>query len=174
MSRLVAEMSRKLTLTGFFAADRIDLAFLQRAQKLDLRFERQLADLVEEQRAAVGLLELADAAVDGARERALLVAEQDALDQVLRDRAAVDRDERLSGALALALNGARDQLLADAALAFDREPECSTPPRACRARSRAACLAADDEIVEGERALGLLLDAADHLAGQRFDLHGAA
>ena len=58
-------------------ADRIDLAFLQRAQQLDLRFERQLADLVEEQRAAVGFLELADALVGGAGERALLVAEQD-------------------------------------------------------------------------------------------------
>ena len=96
MSRLVAEIRRKSTLHRLLGADRIDLALLQGAQQLDLGFERQLADLVEEQRAAVGFLELADAPVDGAGERALLVAEQDALDQVLGDGAAVDGDERLA------------------------------------------------------------------------------
>ena len=105
----------EVDLDRLLGADRIDLAFLQRAQQLHLRVERQLADLVEEQRAAVGFLELADALVDGAGERALLVAEQDALDEVLGDGAAVDGDERLAGALALALDGAGDQLLADAA-----------------------------------------------------------
>ena len=43
-----------------------------------------------------------------------------ALDEIFRDRAAVDGDERFRAALALALDGARDQLLADAALAFDQ------------------------------------------------------
>ena len=42
-------------------ADALDLALLQRAQQLRLQRERQLADLVEEQRAAVGDLELAGA-----------------------------------------------------------------------------------------------------------------
>ena len=120
MSRLVAEIRRKLTLTGLLGADRIDLAFLQRAQQLHLRVERQFADFVEEQRAAIGFLELADALVDGAGEGALLVAEQDAFDEIFRDGAAVDGDERLAGAIAFALDGARDQLLADAAFAFDQ------------------------------------------------------
>ena len=62
-------------------ADRIDLALLQRAQQLDLRLERQFADLVEEQRAAVGFGELADVLVGRAGEGALLVAEQDGFDQ---------------------------------------------------------------------------------------------
>ena len=73
----VAEIRRMSTLTGFFAADRIDLALLDGAQELDLRVERQLADLVEEQRAAGGLDELADVALGRAGEGALLVAEQD-------------------------------------------------------------------------------------------------
>jgi hypothetical protein len=55
-----------------------------------------------------------------AGERPLLVAEQRRLDEVLRDRAAVDRDERLRAALARAVNGARDQLLADAGFALDQ------------------------------------------------------
>ena len=62
-------------------ADRIDLALLQRAQQLDLGVERQFADFVEEQRAAIGLGELADVLFGGAGEGALLVAEQDRFDR---------------------------------------------------------------------------------------------
>ena len=113
-------MMRTSTLTGFLRADRIDLAFLDRAQELDLRGQRQFADLVEEQRAAGGFDELAGMALGRAGERALLVAEQDRLDEVVGDGAAVDRDERLGAALAGAVDGARDQLLADAGLALDQ------------------------------------------------------
>ena len=56
----------------------------------------------------------------GAGEGALLVAEQDRLDQVLGHGAAIDRDERLGAARALAVDGARDQLLADAGFALDQ------------------------------------------------------
>ncbi len=45
--------------------------------------QRQLADFVEEQRAAVGLDELAEMAVGGAGEGALLVAEQDRLHEIV-------------------------------------------------------------------------------------------
>ena len=64
-------------------ADRADLALLQRAQELGLELDRHLADLVEEQRAAVGLLEQALPALLGVGERALGVAEQLALEQLL-------------------------------------------------------------------------------------------
>ena len=72
------------TLTVERAADRIDLAVLHGAQQLDLHLERQVADLVEEQRAAMRLDELAGVLFGGAGEGALLVAEQDALDQIVR------------------------------------------------------------------------------------------
>ena len=65
-------------------ADRIDLALLQRAQQLDLRVERQFADLVEKQRAAVGFGEFAGVLFGRAGEGALLVAEQDRFDEVFR------------------------------------------------------------------------------------------
>jgi hypothetical protein len=55
----VAEISLMSTLTVELAADRIDLAVLHGAQQLDLHVERQVADLVEEQRAAMRLDELA-------------------------------------------------------------------------------------------------------------------
>src|SRR6185503_19428660 len=41
-------------------AETFDLSFLQHAQQLGLHFERQLADLVEENRAAIGQLESSD------------------------------------------------------------------------------------------------------------------
>ena len=55
-----------------------------------------------------------------ARERALLVAEELGLEQVLGHRAAVDRDERLILARARAVDRAREQLLARAGLARDQ------------------------------------------------------
>ena len=58
------------------AADALELPLLQRAQQLRLQRERQLADLVEEERAAVGQLHLALLEADRAGERPLLVAEQ--------------------------------------------------------------------------------------------------
>ena len=75
-------------------ADALDLAALEHPQQLGLGLELQVADLVEEQRAAVGQLEAPDAPIGGAGERAALVAEHLALDQVARNRGAVDRDER--------------------------------------------------------------------------------
>ena len=52
------------------------LALLQHAQELGLDRRRQLADLVEQDGAAVGLAEQARARLDGAGEGALGVAEQ--------------------------------------------------------------------------------------------------
>ena len=52
-------------------ADGIDLPLLERAQELDLSLRRKLADLVEEQRPAIRLGELAGMLVDGPGERSL-------------------------------------------------------------------------------------------------------
>ena len=62
-------------------ADPLELPLLQDAQQLHLELERQLADLVEEERSAVGQLEAAAASPVGAGEGTLLVAEELALDQ---------------------------------------------------------------------------------------------
>ena len=49
------------------------------------------------------------------------MAEQDDLDKVFRDGAAIDGDEGPAAAVALALDGAGDHLLADARFAFDQD-----------------------------------------------------
>ena len=65
-----------------------------RAAEAIARAERELPDLVEEERAAVRLFDHALACAVGAGERAALVAEELALDEMNRDRAAVGDDER--------------------------------------------------------------------------------
>ena len=70
----------------------------QNSQQLGLAFEGQLADFVEEQRAAVGLLEEADVIAVGAGECAGLVAEQLAFHQLGREWRAVDAEHGAIGA----------------------------------------------------------------------------
>ena len=64
-----------------------------------------------------GQLELPELLLVRAGERAALVAEQRALDQLVRDRRQVDRDERRVAPAGLAVEQPREQLLAGAALA---------------------------------------------------------
>ena len=73
------------------AADAAELARLQDAQQLALHAGRHLADLVQEQRAAVGDLEQAARVALGAGEGAAHVAEQRRLEQRLGDGGAVLR-----------------------------------------------------------------------------------
>ena len=75
-------------------ADALEHALLQHAQQLHLHRQAHVADLVEEQRAALGDLEAALAGGDRAGEGAFLVAEQLAFEQLGRNGAAVDGDER--------------------------------------------------------------------------------
>ena len=60
-------MMRMSTGTGLRAADAVDHALLDGAQQLGLQAHVHLGDFVEQQRAAVGFLELADAARDARR-----------------------------------------------------------------------------------------------------------
>jgi hypothetical protein len=75
-----------------------DFAVLQDAQQLGLQLQRQLTHLVQEERAAIGLLEGALAPGLRSGEGAFLMAEQLALDQRRGQRGAVDRDKGLTGA----------------------------------------------------------------------------
>src|SRR5204863_1195424 len=84
--------------------------------ELRLELERHVRDLVQEQRAAARLLEVAAAARVGAREAALLVAEELALDQRRRNGAAVDAQERPRASAAQEVDRLGRQLLAGAAL----------------------------------------------------------
>src|SRR5690606_3214957 len=94
-------------------------AVLEDAQQLRLERSRHLADLVEEQRAAVCELEAAGTGAERSRECALLVTEDLALDQAFRDRGRVHGDERAVPPRAQLVHRARDAFLPGTALARD-------------------------------------------------------
>jgi hypothetical protein len=105
-------------LDGLRAAHPLELLLLQHAQELGLQVEPHLADLVEQQRAAVRALEGALHALHRAGEAPLLVPEQRALDEPLGERGAVELHERPVAPVGVLVHGAREQLLARAALAL--------------------------------------------------------
>jgi hypothetical protein len=104
---------------GDVVADAADFAFLEDAQDPALEHGRHGTDFVEEDGAAVGLLEEALLVVDGAGEGAAAVAEEFGFEEGLGEGAAVDRDE--GGELAPAVEVERfgDEFLAGAAFAED-------------------------------------------------------
>ena len=98
------------------AAHTLDLALLNRAKQLRLKLVAQVADLVQEQRPASGQLELSQLLSNGAREGPLLVAEERALHELLRNRRQVDGHEGRVRIARLAMDHPREQLLAGSAL----------------------------------------------------------
>ena len=74
-------------------ADPLDGALLQDAQQLGLHRQREFADFVEKDRAAVGLFESPFPRPVGSGEGPFFVAEQLAFDDAFRQRGAVEGDE---------------------------------------------------------------------------------
>ena len=114
-------MTRDVHLDALRAAHPLETPFLQHAQQLGLHRRRDVADLVEEQRAAVGLLETALALADGPGERAFLVAEQLTFQKGFREGGAVDGHELAGTERGRGVvDGAGDLLLAGPGLALDQ------------------------------------------------------
>ena len=97
------------------------LTLLEQAEELHLGGQRELADFVEEQRPALGRRDDSTTSRVGAGERAAGVPEELALDELERNRAAVDRDEGVVSPLARVVEGGHHELLARAALAGDED-----------------------------------------------------
>src|SRR4051794_4400308 len=98
-------------------AERRDDAILQKTEELDLERRRDVADLVEKQRAAVGARKRPAAVLTRIGEGAARRSEQFILQKRVGNRAAVDGDERAGNAVAEVVDRLRDELLAAAALA---------------------------------------------------------
>src|SRR5207302_1272827 len=104
-------------LNALVGTDRTELAFLDDAQELLLHLGAHVADLVEEKRASVGLLEQTLLLFVRARERSARVTEELRLEQRVGQRGAILRHERLRCARAVEVDRARDELFARAAFA---------------------------------------------------------
>ena len=81
-------------LRGRRRADLFQLTLLYQPQQLHLKLARHLADFVEEEGPPVRQFDFADLVRHGAGERSLHVAEQLGFQQIARNSAAVDCDER--------------------------------------------------------------------------------
>ena len=113
-------MTRTSTARGVVAPTRTTAPLVQHAEQLHLCCGRQLPDLVEEQRSAVRRHEVTGPRAVGAGERPLLVAEQLRLDQLGRQRAAIDRDEGALPTRARTMDGAGHQFLAVSRLSLQK------------------------------------------------------
>src|SRR5579862_2165499 len=114
------------------AAERHHLAVLDHVEQPRLEREGHVADLIEEERAAVGLQDSASAAFTGGTGKgAGLVTEELALDQRLRNRCAVDGDEGFVGTAAGVMNGMRAVALAGTGFAEQqyRDVAVDDPPQ---------------------------------------------
>ncbi len=96
-----------------------DGPLLEDAEELRLDRERHVADLVEEDGAARRLLEEPELHLVGPGEGALLVPEELALEERLRERGAVDSEEGLLAARGARVDRVRDDLLPGPRLAED-------------------------------------------------------
>ena len=94
-----------------------DPAGLKCSQQASLRFRRHVPDLVEEQGAAVRLLELADLLRNRAREGTALMTKQLAFEQVMRDSGHVNCHEWAGPARAELVDGFGHQFLSRTAFA---------------------------------------------------------
>ncbi len=103
--------------SGLVAPDRQDLLVLDRSQQLGLRRPGQLADLVEEHSAPPCRDEQTVLIAIGAGIGTSNVAEKLVLEQVVRDRRTVHRQENFLRCGALRVQGASHQLLAGSRLA---------------------------------------------------------
>src|SRR5882672_5098760 len=119
--------------------DRAYLSLLQDPQELRLQRQWRLRDLVEEEGTAVRELEEAAAIVRRAGERALLVTEQLALEQVLRQGGAVLRDEEAIAPSGSIVERRGDELLSAPRLAFDEHRDAGVGDLADLRRELGEC-----------------------------------
>ncbi len=105
----------------FVAAEPADGAFLQHAEQLHLQSDRHALDLVEQERAALGIFDHADPPLLGIREGSGFVAEEFAVDQAFRQGSAIDGHEPVLAAGAAVVKGARHNFLASTGLAMDQD-----------------------------------------------------
>ena len=98
--------------TGYFPG-------FQHPQELDLRRHRHVADLVEKQRASVGVFKLTDAVAGGVGERAPHMAEEFALQNVLAERGTVEGNEGLVLPRAVLMDGLGHEFFSGAGLTLN-------------------------------------------------------
>jgi hypothetical protein len=118
----VATTTRTSTADRLVAADALDFALFQHAQQLGLHGQRHVADFVEKYCAVIGLLELSDVPACRPGERSLLVPEEFRLDQLRRNRRAVQGHKCPTGSRAALVDRPRHKLFPGARFSQNADP----------------------------------------------------
>ena len=106
---------------GLLSPQALEFAGLQDPEQFDLGRRGNFADLIEKDRAAVGLLETPRLLAQGPGEGALFVAKELAFQQGGGIGGAIDHHKRTGSAGAVGMNGPGHQFLAGAALSLDED-----------------------------------------------------
>ena len=126
------------------------LALGQHAQQAALQQHGHVADLVEEQRAAIGLQDLAlRAAALGTGESAVAIAEQLALDQALGNGRAIQRHELLGAAFAVGVQRLCEGVFAGTGFAEQHHRNVAVGELAGLGDDVLQALVTDGEVAEG-------------------------
>src|ERR1700746_1118691 len=97
----------------------LKLLLLQDPQQLGLQSQGQISDFIQKEGPCIGHFEAAHFLSESPSERAFLVREEFAFQQVKRNGGAIQLNERTSAASADVVNGPGDQLLTRTCLAED-------------------------------------------------------
>jgi hypothetical protein len=105
-------MNPTINLLGLVTPQPFKLLLLWNSQRLSLKFERDIADFIQEERAFICQLEAVDFTGDCADECSLFVAEEFTLQQAERNRCAVEPHEMAVAPWTEVVNRASDQFFA--------------------------------------------------------------
>jgi hypothetical protein len=108
---------------GEFAAEAVELAFLEDAEELGLGGLGQVAYFIEEEGTGIGEFELAAAEAGGAGKGSLLMAEEFAFHEFVGDGGAVDLDEGAGGEGRVGVDVSGEELLAGAGLTHEEDAD---------------------------------------------------
>ena len=100
---------------------RLDLSLLNDPKQLRLNTRGEITDFIQENGPSVGCFELAYSAFSGAREGPLLVAEEFALHQCLRQRRTIHSNKGLRTPVAVLVDDSRGDTLSGAALTAEQD-----------------------------------------------------
>ena len=134
-----------------------DLTRLQHAKQLGLHRQRHVPDLVQEQRALIGVFEHALAILLRAGEGALDMTEELILEQALALTGTVERDVSVVHALGLVVQGTGDEFLAGPGLAGDQHRDHAWTDLLNRLDHLSHGCRVTDDALEAERGIDLAL-----------------
>src|SRR5512134_2407148 len=143
------------------AAHALELPVLEDAQELYLQRRGDFADLVEEDRAAVGRLEPAHLVCDRPGERPLDVAEQLGFEEGFGERRAIDLDERLIAPRGKIVDRPGENALSRSALARDEDRGIGILHHVDQVEDLPDARSLADDVAKGKLALSFLCEPLD-------------